>query len=711
MQKMQKLLVLSTVGILCLVSCSGMAPQTNGDTPEQKTQTEEHTQAEITKKTVEDKFSELPSFDSCEMLKDKISETQEEYERNMYGLGAVDDMVGMPMNFTEAESAAPLKATSDAGSSQGADEFSTTNVQMEGVDEADIVKTDGEYIYTVSGNMITISRAFRPENAMLITTIDYDNYDELPTYSDYQYVSDMFINDDSLVVFGSRSYAYPPTFYEKLKESFTGYYPYYDYRSVTFVDVYDVSDKQDPELKRSLELEGSYIQSRMIGENVYFVVDKYLSYGYAEPVPMYRDSLGMDFEDEESFETMTKCEDIAYFEPFNPHSFIIVGALNLENLEEDFERKVALGSAENIYSSMDNLYVAQTEYRYYYDVDLEDDEDDSIEKTSIYKFALEDGTVKYQGNGQVPGYILNQFSMDEYDNHFRIATTTGTLSRTDSSTENNVFVLDEDLNIVGSVRNIAPGESIFSMRFMGKRGYMVTFKKVDPFFVLDLEDHTDPTILGKLKIPGYSDYLHPMDENHIIGIGKDSVPAEESEGDFAWYQGVKMAVFDVTDVEQPKELHKVIIGDRGTDSPALHDHRAFLYDNEKELLAIPITIAEIDEDLKNDPDAPGWTYGDTVFQGAIVYNLTVEDGFNELGKITHLEDEDAYLKSGYYFYSYDTQIKRSLYMENYLYTVSDSQIRINDLEDNLNEVNKIVITEQETYEEDFDGIMPTIRPF
>ena len=148
--------------------------------------------------------------------------------------------------------------------------------------------------------------------------------------------------------------------------------------------------------------------------------------------------------------------------------------------------------------------------------------------------------------------MLNQFSMDEWNGCFRIATTRGHVSREGSSSTNNVYVLDSDLNVTGKLEGLAPGETIYSARFIGKRAYLVTFKKVDPFFVLDLSVPSDPKVLGALKIPGFSDYLHPYDENHVIGVGKNTVEADPGEGNFAWYQGMKVALFDVTDVANPQ---------------------------------------------------------------------------------------------------------------------------------------------------------------
>jgi uncharacterized secreted protein with C-terminal beta-propeller domain len=219
---------------------------------------------------------------------------------------------------------------------------------------------------------------------------------------------------------------------------------------------------------------------------------------------------------------------------------------------------------------------------------------------------------------------------------------------------------------------------------MGSKAYLVTFKKIDPFFTIDLSDPYNPQILGKLKIPGYSDYLHPYDENHIIGIGKETVEALDSQIesrnlDFAWYQGLKIALFDVSDFENPKEVSKIIIGDRGTDSPALYDHKAFLFDREKELLVIPVTLHEISDEIKQQYDNyTGSIYGEFTFQGAYVYKLSSENGFEYKGRITHL-DEDDIIQSGYYGYWGPSTISRSLYIDNVLYTISNNMVKMNDL--------------------------------
>ncbi|MDI6884716.1 MAG: beta-propeller domain-containing protein, partial [Hadesarchaea archaeon] len=194
--------------------------------------------------------------------------------------------------------------------------------------------------------------------------------------------------------------------------------------------------------------------------------------------------------------------------------------------------------------SSNNIYVTYTDYWVYPLRDWSSEINGwETETTIIHKISIANGTIEYKSQGEVPGQVLNQFSMDEYQGYFRIATTTGWMG------QNNVYVLDGNLDIVGRLEGLAPGESIYSARFIGSRAYLVTFKKVDPLFVIDLEDPKNPRALGELKIPGYSDYLHPYDETHLIGVGKDTVDM----GSFAWYQGIKIALFDVSDPENPRE--------------------------------------------------------------------------------------------------------------------------------------------------------------
>jgi hypothetical protein len=607
----------------------------------------------------------------------------------------------MTLNSTPSGGMAKSTEVSPPSSS----DFSKTNVQVEGVDEADIVKTDGKYIYTLSHHTISIIQALPASEMKVVARIPFDQNN-----SRYSTPTEFFINGEHLAVFGNRKREKIPRPIEdsRMMEPRGYYHP--PYTSVTFIDIYNLTDITHPLLKRSLEIEGHYVTSRMIQNNIYTVVNSYPSisipyYPHMEKsdspttmptekelLPVYRDT-GIHQND---YTPMARCEDIHYVPHPTTAQYLTIVSFPINAYNTEADKNITFGAGENVYASLNNLYITQSNWEY---TDWRTDSR-SNEKTTIYKFSLTDGKTSYRGKGEVPGTILNQFSMDEYDGNFRIATTEGHLSRGESDTKNNIYILNADLQPCGSITNIAPGEKIYSVRFMGKKGYLVTFKKVDPFFVFDLSDPSNPKMLGKLKIPGYSDYLHPYDENHIIGIGKDTIEAEGEN--FAWYQGMKMAIFDVTDVNNPKEMWKTVIGDRGTDSPALTNHKAFLFDRAKNLLVIPVSVAEIQdpiikEKIRNAEKLDYPVYGQTVFQGAYVYNLTLANGFDLKGKISHLTDQNIYnspYTGGYMGNDYDSQIQRSLFIDHHLYTISNNMIMAHNFMANLEKEGEVSLTEQ-----------------
>ncbi len=597
----------------------------------------------------------------------KAFEEARESERGKFGF--MEKGVSVTVVAESVQEAVEAPITGDSGR-----DYSETNIQVKGVDEADIIKTDGDYIYTLAQGKLVIAKAYPADEAKILSTTKLGDF----------YPNELFIHKDRLLMFGSASYKFEektePKIGEKVEEAEVEITPYPRYISAMSVRLYDISDRKKPELLKTVDFEGNYLTSRKIEENAYFVVNSYPHYPIARPceaiVPLYRESTSDEKPELEDMKPIARCIDIGYIEPIQAQNFITIASISMTDEDADINKEVIVGSGQNVYASLENMYIAQTSWpRYNIHGELKDEQ---IQKTVITKFSLDDGNVEFLGTGEVKGHILNQFSMDEYDKHFRIATTAGEVWGGKST--NNVYVLDEGLELVGSLEDLAPGEKIYSVRFMGKKGYVVTFKKVDPLFVIDLSDHENPSVLGKLKIPGYSDYLHPYDETHIIGIGKETVEAEEElktgrQLDFAWYQGIKMAIFDVSDVGNPIEMHKVVIGDRGTESEALHDHKAFLFDREKELLVIPITLAEIKGEKTADNQ-----YGEFVFQGAYVYDINLEDGFELRGKITHYDDNEIFKKSGYYFRG-ESSIKRSLYIEDVLYTLSDNRLQLNDLDD------------------------------
>ncbi|MFC1768649.1 beta-propeller domain-containing protein [Nanoarchaeota archaeon] len=599
--------------------------------------------------------NEIPRFKSGDQLIDAFEEA-----RDRGNGGFISNIVGAFKGTQMVQEAAMADSLSNTV------EYSDTNIQVEGVDEADIIKTDGKYIYTLSNNNLIIVKAYPEDSARIISSTNLDNF----------HPRELFIDDDKLLIFGNSNFQTYPEPHGVIADERRPYH----HSGGTSVRLYDVSDKDDPELLRTVELEGNYLTSRKIGEYVYFVVNSYPRHWNTKPdcqdiIPLYRETDG-DAKPTAAMEPIARCVDIGYIEPIQAANFITIASISMDNEDEEVTKEIVVGSGQNVYASLENLYIAQTTWPRY--DSLGEIIQDVTEKTIITKFNLDNGDIDYVETGEVKGHILNQFSMDEHNSYFRIATTSGRIWGGDST--NNVYVLDSDLDVVGELEDLAPGEKIYSVRFMGKKGYVVTFKKVDPLFVIDLSDPDDPEVLGKLKIPGYSDYLHPYDENHIIGIGKDTVEAESDlverrQMDFAWYQGIKMAIFDVSDVENPKEMHKVIIGDRGTESEALHNHKAFLFDRERNLMVLPITLAEIQGEKSRDNQ-----HGEYTFQGAYVYDVTLDDGFDLRGRVSHYDNDDVYKKSGYYFRG-DASIRRSLYIEDVLYTLSNKRLQLNDLDD------------------------------
>src|SRR3989338_2777087 len=540
------------------------------------------------------------------------------------------------------------------------DDYSRTNVQVEGVDEGDIVKTDGTYLYIVRNQEIRIVDATPASNLRNIATINVDDQSFSPT--------DLYIEGDRLIVIGSTWDAGSPV-YRPMAESMIWPGPSHN-RSYTTVRIYDVGDRANPKLSRTVSFEGNSLSTRRIGDKLYVVVNQSPRYWggpvplgaavkEADLVPVIKDSAQGN-----ATEPAVRCGSVVILPHVPSPSYLIIGVVPLNGNNGEVQRTAILGNGENVYASLDNLYVAATDWQYAWNNAAENA---SQQRTRLYRFAFTNDGAQFQAQGHVPGRILNQFSMDEHENHFRIATTIDEqwmANNTSRASSNNLYILNLDMETVGSLEDLAPGEKIYSTRFLGDRAYMVTFRTIDPLFVIDTSDPRNPKILGKLKIPGYSDYLHPYDENHIIGFGKNAEVSKD--GDNAWYQGMKVALFDVTDVENPKELHTITIGDRGTESPLLHNHKALLFDRERDLLAFPVNIHKISDAQKQTGD-PSSAYGEPVFQGAQVYTLTLKDGFTLRGSITHYSDTD-WQKAGSYVYGKD--IDRIIRIGESLYTIS-----------------------------------------
>jgi inhibitor of cysteine peptidase len=533
------------------------------------------------------------------------------------------------------------------GTEGGSYQHSTTNIQVTGVDEADTVKTDDDgYMYVVSDDTVYILTAYPATQASVLAKIKYTDMHPIG----------IFVSGQRLAVLGSQ-YSFPTL------SVFPLYNGFYVADIKTFIRLYDISDKSNPVLVKDFALTGSYFNSRMIGDYIYLVASKP---AYTINDTLFLPEIIMNGRNNEIAPT-----EIHYFNGTEEYyQYTTFVAMNVQNATEaPVYLTTLLGGASSMYVSQQNMYVTFQDYYW-------------GGNTTIYRIRLQANNMTIEASGKIPGYEHNQYSMDEYGNYFRIQTQTWSTAMVPKGlTATNVYVLDMNLTIVGTLENIAPGENFHSARFMGDRCYLVTFQKTDPLFVIDLSNPTNPQVLGNLTIPGYSDYLHPYDETHLIGVGKNTVDAQN--GYFAWYQGIKISLFDVTNVTNPIQSASYVIGDRGSDTPVLSDPKAFLFDRSKNLLVIPVLNATIDKSKYPSP-VPDSAYGDPVWQGAYVFDISLYHDLVVEGCITHVPNGTSITDQGYW-------IKRSLYIEDVLYTISDRMVKMNSLED-MSEIGQIALS-------------------
>jgi uncharacterized secreted protein with C-terminal beta-propeller domain len=670
---------------------------------------------------------ELKKFSSAHELREYLkASAADSGAYNVYGMRS-DFVNAGSANVMEAGVSAPMTSgamqkavvSSQVPSGDVAADYSKTNIQVEGVDEADFVKNDGKYIYVIAQDKLVIVDAYPASGAKILSAISIEGTPR-----------DIFINGDRLIIFSDNTgrvysipeYDYMPRPIDAMK---------------TDVLVYDISDRKKPQEIANYSVNGNYFQSRMIGDYVYLIAKNSVNY--------YGDFVDMPVIRKGAVKIMAP--DVYYFDnPEQNYVFHTIASINIKKPESINAKTFMMGYSDNLYVSENNIYLTyrknmpvryyelQREDRFYQVVvpqlpkDVQDkinaikasdlgsyekwdqissiledkfnsmtekekqDYDQKVqkaveeyelklaqerEKTIIQKISIDKGEINYQTKGEVPGSLLNQFSMDESGDYFRVATTSQFWTQKGSVQYNNVYIMDKSLGIAGKLEEIAPDERIYSTRFIGNRLYMVTFKRMDPLFVIDLSDATSPKILGKLKIPGFSDYLHPYDENHIIGVGKET---GQNEWGGVSVKGVKISLFDVSDVNNPKQIDTYEIGQPGTDSEALQDHKAFLFDKKKDLLVIP--IREIMG--KEQYDRQYGYYRQRVWQGAYVFGVTPEGGFKFKGKISHFDD----FEEQYYYWGSPSAVRRSLFMDDVLYTLSAKKIVMNDLKD-ISEINSI----------------------
>lgn len=534
-------------------------------------------------------------------------------------------------------------------------DYSKTNIQVAGVDEGDIVKTDGTYIYYLSNNKLIITTV--GENIKIVNETIYSSSNE----SEYITPIELYVNNDKLIVILS--------YYSYNNENYT-------MKNYVKAIEYEIKDISKLGVYREFEIEGTYVSSRLTNNNLYLVTNKYINTNILSEdnftlLQKYKDG------PKENEYKYLDLSNVCYIPNSETANYLNIISFEI-NTKRDAKIETILGSGSNIYMSNSNIYVLTNKYKY--------DQTNSMVKmmiassgnTLIYKFGVNGTSISYIATKEIPGQIVNQFSLDEYNENLRIATTTNIYSSDNS--KNNIYVLDKNLNVIGKLEDLAKGEKIYSVRFMEKKAYVVTYKQVDPLFAIDLSNATAPVVLGELKIPGYSTYLHPYDETHIIGFGQDTKTIKDYYGsDRTVTTGMKMALFDVSDVSSPKELFNTKIGDSGTYSEILTNHKALLFSKEKGIIAFPISITR----TENVTDRTNLE-----FQGAIVYSVDLKSGFNLKGKIAHREIKNNDYFSGYDSDYYIQSVQRIISVGYNLYTLSPGTIKVTDMS-SMKEIGRI----------------------
>lgn len=546
-------------------------------------------------------------------------------------------------------------------------DYSTTNIQVENVDEADITKTDGNYIYSISETQVIITDVMNPTDIKIASRINVS--EGIP--------EDLMLFEDKLAIISSGATTYNKN---------------------TIVTIYDIQDKEDPKLIKGYTLYEPYYTSRCINGRLYVIASGKLREENDEIVTYYR---------EDNHKKDLDLNNIKYLKEIETNNQTLISMLDLNNPTENVRLNSYLIDISNAYVSEKNIYLLHDEYDYDNDVPpvktlfglagamgpfIYEYKYDYGYKTTIYKFnLLDNGEIKYDTKTKVDGETINQFSLDEYNGNLRVALHSYKGSR--------VVVFNENLKKIGESEYLAPGEKMYSSRFIGDRAYLVTYRTTDPLYVIDLSNPQKVEVLGELKIPGYSTYLHPYDKNHLIGIGmetKENVNRDSNGrviSTTASIIGMKMALFDVTDVNNPKQISNIVIGDSRATSAILTNHKALLFSKEKELIAIPVNNYKENFEIKNTSNqyssiiSSFTNYSKPyISEGYFVYKVNLDDGFELKGIINH---EKTMKKYSYYN---NSKLLRGLYIDNNLYTISEELIKVNRI-DNLELISQLQIQE------------------
>lgn len=613
-------------------------------------------------KTFKHQFTAMANLPTIKDQKQLVTLLKERMKEEKRGINL--------FNSDAQEDSAMETAESSNDSSAGGDGTSSTNVQVQGIDEADIIKTDGKSIFFVRDGDIVITSTEK-ENSSILSKIKVDNF----------YPQEIYVQDDLLITIGQTSEPLREVKKSESKDEIGIPEPiYYNQTTILF---YDIKNPSEPKQIREVSQEGSYHTSRILDGYLYLIANEYPPFHIlrsdedVEVRPFIKDTVVSD-------ESMpVDFDDMYFFPESKEEQFLILTSIDLSNMEKEANMETYLGASNQIYMSHDNLYVAVNKYKELEESDTESKEAETSElvmdiaiwrpqdvDTEISQFRVENGSLTYNASTLVNGTLINQFAMDERNDTFRVATTKGGTWDEENLSTNNLYTFDINLKPLGSVEGLAEGERIYSVRFMDNVAYMVTFKEVDPLFVIDLENPEKPTVLGELKIPGFSNYLHPLDENHVIGFGQNTKLIEEKGNSEPRVQtdGIKISIFDVSDPTNPKEKYSEVIGQGWSYSELLYNHKVLFKHPTENLFGFPAVLTETKTVRKDDI-----TYEEdrVIFEGALLYEITPE-GIKLLDTITHQGDFEEHPE-------WHSEIRRMVSVDDTIYTFSLDKMKIYDM--------------------------------
>ena len=427
------------------------------------------------------------------------------------------------------------------GSKEGGKDYSTTNLQMEGVDESDIAKIDGSYIYTVEDKYIVITdiRDGKLKEVTRFLPKDCGASDR---------VMEIYVDGDQLILVVQC--------YETSLEEDSAFCYEMNGKNTTQIQVYSIVDRKNPEFEGRLIQDGYYNTSRKIGDVVYL----FTQYN------MTSDVVGYVEKEYTSVIPKVNGEKVAASEIYLPESSgesgILVSSLDVNKPDKVLDSKLVISGYAQTYISKDALYLYEEDY-------------DGAMITNIAKFALDEGRISGVAAAAVRGYVRDTFAINASDGYLRVLTT-------DYSTEDEVnalYILDENMKLTGQLTGIAPGEEIYAARFMGNTGYFVTYRNTDPLFTVDLSDPAKPEIIGELKVTGFSEYLHFWDDTHLLGVGYES---DEKTGNI---ENIKLSMFNIENPGEVTEEAKLVLKDVDY-SEALYDYKSVIISKDKNLIGL-----------------------------------------------------------------------------------------------------------------------------